>query len=116
MLTEAEFTVAERDFHDWWDARHPAREGETYQLCRESWITARTPVNNAPEFADTAADLYDLAGQQFNTATEHLRKTEQVASKLLVEARTEYDEAEAHLRSFEEKPGVPKPEYRRSHA
>jgi hypothetical protein len=120
MLSDTDFAVADSKFKEYWDARQPSRDNRTYLMCRDAWLAAwetrgETQVD-APEFADTAADVYDLAGQRYNEAQELLRRSQEVAAKLVDAARTEYDEAAVYLSSFEEKPGVPKPQYRRSHA
>lgn len=55
---------------------------------------------------------YEYAAGQFSAARESLLKARAEGERICREACRAYDEAEASLRRYESKPGIPKPEYR----
>lgn len=58
------------------------------------------------------ANPYEQACDRFNAASENYPKAKAEAARILREAEEEYEAAEAHLRQYESKPGICKPEYR----
>lgn len=57
-------------------------------------------------------NLHEEAAARFDRATENYPRAVAEADRILREASTEVDAAEANLRQYESAPGIPRPEYR----
>jgi len=55
---------------------------------------------------------YEEACERFNLAVENQRKANIEADRILNDAENEYSNAERNLRKYEDRPGIPKREYR----
>lgn len=59
-----------------------------------------------------AANPYETARERFSRAAQDYSKAKAEAARILREAASEYDAAEAGLCQYETSPGIPLPQYR----
>lgn len=55
---------------------------------------------------------YEAACERFERANQNCAKATAEAERILTEAENEWDAAQANLRQYESRPGIPLPQYR----
>lgn len=71
-----------------------------------------TSIHPADAEALTPQDKYEYARLRYASAVQDYPRIKALAARLLAQADQEFQDAEAALNEFEEKPGVARPEFR----
>ncbi len=69
-------------------------------------------VHDPDDSFDGSLARYERARTRYSAAVENYPRARALAAKILADADREQQEADESLREFEDKPGVPKPEFR----